>query len=1382
MLSKSNASSTLSLASAENNKKKKEPSTDPFEKNPKDSVKSLVNSNDDVDDFNEQENNSDNEEHDNTLQFNSKVLPKIQSTGSNNTITTKIATTAATTTINATTEKENSKADDLNIDELIKFPTQSTHAYSYNPLSPNSLSVRLNILKRTLEIMIRNPSLIKDPQPWEPHLSSSLEQEGREKVNRDQKIINLIPTTRENSITSGSDVDDNSYDAKTITGPKDSKRDFFAKKPKLNAQPNSLRTASSAALNAFFQSGTANSTNTNSNASLNPPSLTRRSVSDFSLHTKKNYSNFNRNLDNLLENQELKGNNNETSDNEDALEDSSFHQPQAPYASSRKNSRDSVLPSPYQYNNTDGNNNTIDHDVCLSNESSDVESTPNGALNGKDFYQNKESVDSAEFLKAKKVGLESLLSLLNETLSNNKEDSDKVSSLHMMSLLNINKLSVADNDSGYTAKHTEILKKNLLNSLAQPFFESYSEYVEEENKILEMENGLEAAAISAEKRSSPYMDTQRVFHTFTSGKNSTPQAIFTCTDEHPWEFKSANDLACLTFGVSKLALRALTLLDLIHKDSRNFVLNKLLSTEGEEQVFTGEIVGTNQPNGGNSTSSIIWTSLWAKRKNNLIVCVFQRVPCDYFDLMISMDDFSVTSVVGGEALRFKDKIAEQAQVPETNEKDIKKSVKFIGEITKISQISHSISKLIDDLRNNEGGGITDNNTYVVANEPISIKIANTINDIRYFTLNHLSYNIPCAATCFILQDELKLKIHTLPYIAGVFVVDSINYTLISFNKSISKNLFGIHARDLVGKSIVEIIPVFPKLIEYIKTYYPKYDTNNNNNKNLVLTEHFFRKIQAEFNGHPEDFYSSIGLDAVHRDGSIIKVDIQLRVINAKYFVLWITHSRDVVLKNYNTLPSQLSILKDEDIKTIGSRGSSASSSKRNTDNINVKDFKKTDKQHLKLDELDALLNDLDKKEKSKKPTSKFKQPALLSLSSASSAISLPDSANPKAASTSNLLLQHSDEEGDSNGCRVATKKAGGDRNLLCKSQTHTGGEETPDQLAKKYSQSKTNFVKDSNFKFDDDYIMNVTSRIQSRDISKISLVPESNGDSSTYENLYDTGTTHFKLGALKHKKKFTDFIVLQKMGEGAYGKVDLCMHKKLKYIVVVKRIIKERILVDTWVRDRTLGTIPSEIQIMATLNKTPHENIMYLLDFFEDDDFYYIETPIHGETGSIDLFDLIELKTDMSEHEAKLLFKQIVSGVRHLHSHGIVHRDIKDENVIVDNKGFVKIIDFGSAAYVRSGPFDVFVGTMDYAAAEVLSGEPYEGKPQDIWALGVLLYTIVFKENPFYNIDEILDGSLRIPNNNVSADCITLIHKILNRSVSKRLNIEEIFNDKWLEL
>lgn len=269
------------------------------------------------------------------------------------------------------------------------------------------------------------------------------------------------------------------------------------------------------------------------------------------------------------------------------------------------------------------------------------------------------------------------------------------------------------------------------------------------------------------------------------------------------------------------------------------------------------------------------------------------------------------------------------------------------------------------------------------------------------------------------------------------------------------------------------------------------------------------------------------------------------------------------------------------------------------------------------------------------------------------------------------------------------------------------------------------------------------------------------------------------VGAQRRVKKLSEFSILQTLGEGAYGKVILAQRKSgSKEVVIIKCVIKNRILVDTWIRDRKLGTIPNEIKVMVTLNDMPHKNIIRLLDFFEDDVYFHIEMERHGNPGT-DLFDLIELKPNMPEMECKSIFRQVVSAVLHLHMLGIVHRDIKDENIIVDSTGWIKLIDYGSAAFVRQGPFDIFVGTMDYAAPEVLEGKPFEGKPQDVWALGILLYTIIYKENPFYNVDEIMEGELRIPYI-TSQGCINLIKKILVRDIRSRPSIQDIANDEWL--
>ncbi|KAL2000130.1 hypothetical protein VTN02DRAFT_3530 [Thermoascus thermophilus] len=267
------------------------------------------------------------------------------------------------------------------------------------------------------------------------------------------------------------------------------------------------------------------------------------------------------------------------------------------------------------------------------------------------------------------------------------------------------------------------------------------------------------------------------------------------------------------------------------------------------------------------------------------------------------------------------------------------------------------------------------------------------------------------------------------------------------------------------------------------------------------------------------------------------------------------------------------------------------------------------------------------------------------------------------------------------------------------------------------------------------------------------------------------------------KKTISDYVIIEEMGQGAYGQVKLARSKQNpSKKVVLKYVTKKKILVDTWTRDRRLGTVPLEIHVLDYLRRDGlrHPNIVEMEGFFEDEINYYIEMVPHGLPG-MDLFDYIELRANMDEAECRNIFKQVVDAIHHLHTKAlVVHRDIKDENVILDGEGRIKLIDFGSAAYIKNGPFDVFVGTIDYAAPEVLQGKSYRGKEQDVWALGILLYTIVYKENPFYNIDEILDHPLRIPFLPFSEDCIDLIRKMLDRDVDNRLTITEVMEHPWM--
>jgi protein-serine/threonine kinase len=184
-----------------------------------------------------------------------------------------------------------------------------------------------------------------------------------------------------------------------------------------------------------------------------------------------------------------------------------------------------------------------------------------------------------------------------------------------------------------------------------------------------------------------------------------------------------------------------------------------------------------------------------------------------------------------------------------------------------------------------------------------------------------------------------------------------------------------------------------------------------------------------------------------------------------------------------------------------------------------------------------------------------------------------------------------------------------------------------------------------------------------------------------------------------------------------------------------------------------------------TVKNRGHPNICKMLDFFEDREFYYRECLLvylylgrgiicwyYGFYGSLvvmprfgvglDLFDRVESAPDgLPAFEIRSLLGQLSDALRFLHANGVVHRDIKDENVVLDGQGHCQLIDFGSAAHWRPGrKWDTFSGTLDYASPEILRGEMYSGKEQDVWALGVVGYVLICGETPFLSADEAQAG------------------------------------------
>ncbi|KAH8109432.1 Pkinase-domain-containing protein [Phellopilus nigrolimitatus] len=240
------------------------------------------------------------------------------------------------------------------------------------------------------------------------------------------------------------------------------------------------------------------------------------------------------------------------------------------------------------------------------------------------------------------------------------------------------------------------------------------------------------------------------------------------------------------------------------------------------------------------------------------------------------------------------------------------------------------------------------------------------------------------------------------------------------------------------------------------------------------------------------------------------------------------------------------------------------------------------------------------------------------------------------------------------------------------------------------------------------------------------------------------------------------------IGEGTYGKVRLGTHRLTSVRVAIKQIPKGM-----------SAALTREIHHHRRLHH-PHVTKLYEVIATESSIWLVTELCSGGE-----LFDYLAEKGRLSEDESRPIFGQLCLAVGYIHEKGVVHRDLKLENVLLDERCRVKLGDFGfTREYERGSLLDTYCGTTGYAAPEMLLAKKYLGQEVDVWSLGIIFYCLLTGTLPFDDDDEsrmrekIIIGTFDIPDW-LSPDARDLIRKILQYEPAKRLTIPQILAHPW---
>jgi len=229
---------------------------------------------------------------------------------------------------------------------------------------------------------------------------------------------------------------------------------------------------------------------------------------------------------------------------------------------------------------------------------------------------------------------------------------------------------------------------------------------------------------------------------------------------------------------------------------------------------------------------------------------------------------------------------------------------------------------------------------------------------------------------------------------------------------------------------------------------------------------------------------------------------------------------------------------------------------------------------------------------------------------------------------------------------------------------------------------------------------------------------------------------------------------------------------------VAIKIVDKSCLRDPKDRDR----VDREVRVLRQLGG--HVSVVALLETFESETYVYL---VQEYCSGGSLLDLVRQKRRLCEDLCATLFQQLLAALQHCHRRGIVHRDIKLENILLDDHGELRLIDFGLCGYYIPGKtLRCHCGSPSYAAPEIVARHDYLAPPVDVWSAGVVLFAMLTGYLPFYAKDKrelsrkILCGEWQAPEW-ISTAALDLLQRMLCIDPRERILLEEIWKHPWVE-